>query len=388
MQYTELGKTKENVSILGFGAMRLPTKGSNDNIDENTASEILSYGIDNGINLIDTAYPYHSAGIDGNGNSEVFIGNFLKENSYRDDVLISTKSPSWLMEEKGDFEYYLDKQLEKLKTDSIDIYLLHALTKDDWNKFRKLRVLDFLDDSLSSGKIKHVGFSSHTEIDTFVDILDAYPKWEVVLTQMNYLDEYYQTGVMGLDELKRLNIGSMIMEPLRGGRLVQNIPPEVQKLWDCAEVKRTPVEWALEYLWNRDDVDCVLSGMNSLEQVKQNIQIASNVKEISESDQDLIREVARTYKTLTGNECTSCGYCMPCPEGVDIINCFNEYNIGKMLNNPKGSAMQYFSLIDEDCRADSCIDCGDCEFVCPQMLDIPQELEKVDKYFGREFNHF
>ena len=249
MQYTELGKTKENVSILGFGAMRLPTN--------------------------------HSAGIDGNGNSEVFIGNFLKENSYRDDVLISTKSPSWLMEEKGDFEYYLDKQLEKLKTDSIDIYLLHALTKDDWNKVRKLRVLDFLDDSLSSGKIKHVGFSSHTEIDTFVDILDAYPKWEVVLTQMNYLDEYYQTGVMGLDELKRLNIGSMIMEPLRGGRLVQNIPPEVQKLWDCAEVKRTPVEWALEYLWNRNDVDCVLSGMNSLEQVKQNIQIASNVKEIS-----------------------------------------------------------------------------------------------------------
>ena len=149
-----------------------------------------------------------------------------------------------------------------------------------------------------------MGFSSHTEIDTFVDILDAYPKWEVVLTQMNYLDEYYQTGVMGLDELKRLNIGSMIMEPLRGGRLVQNIPPEVQKLWNSAEVKRTPVEWALEYLWNRDDVDCVLSGMNSLEQVRQNIQIASDVKEISEHDHDLIREVARTYKTLTGNDCT------------------------------------------------------------------------------------
>ena len=134
MQYKELGKTKENVSILGFGAMRLPTKGSNDNIDESLASEILSYGIDNGINIIDTAYPYHSAGIDGNGNSEVFIGKFLKENSYRDDVLISTKSPCWLMEEKGDFEYYLDKQLEKLQTDSIDIYLLHALTKDDWDK--------------------------------------------------------------------------------------------------------------------------------------------------------------------------------------------------------------------------------------------------------------
>ena len=389
MKYKQLEKTKENISILGFGAMRLPTKKSNGNIDKTKASEILSYGIDNGINLIDTAYPYHSAEIDGNGNSEVFIGEFLKENSYRDDVLISTKSPSWLMEKKGDFEYYLDKQLEKLKTDNIDIYLLHALTKNDWDKVRKLRVLDFLDDALSSGKIKHVGFSSYTEIDTFVDIIDAYPKWEVVLTQMNYLDEYYQTGVMGLDYLKQSNIGSMIMEPLRGGRLVQNIPPEVEKLWNTSEVKRTPVEWALEYLWNRDDIDCVLSGMNSLEQLKQNIQIATNVKEISKNDHELIREVVRTYKTLTGNNnCTSCGYCMLCPEDIDIVKCFKEYNIGKMLNNPKGSAMQYFTLIDDDKRADSCINCKKCEFVCPQMINIPQELEKVDKYFGREFNHF
>ena len=387
MKYKELGKTKEKVSILGFGAMRLPTKGTNDKIDEKLASEIISYGIDNGINLIDTAYPYHSAQLDSNGNSELFIGEFLKENSYRDDVLISTKSPSWLMEKPSDFEYYLSKQLEKLQTDSIDIYLLHSLTQDDWDKVRKLRVLDFLDESLSSGKIKHVGFSAHCEIDTFVNILDAY-QWEVSLTQMNYLDEYYQTGVMGLEQLKAENIGSMIMEPLRGGRLVQNIPPQIQELWNQADVKRTPVEWALEYLWNRDDVDCVLSGMNSLEQVKQNIEIASNVKSINKHDHEIIRQVANLYKTLTGNECTSCGYCMPCPHGVNIIDCFKEYNIGNMLNNPKGSAMQYFSLIDDDHRADSCINCGDCKFVCPQMLNIPQELKKVSKYFGSEFNHF
>ena len=178
------------------------------------------------------------------------------------------------------------------------------------------------------------------------------------------------------------------MEPLRGGRLVNNIPTEVQKLWDMAEVKRTPVEWALQYLWNRDDVDCVLSGMTSLEQVKENIKIASTEDIISDNDQELIREVARTYRTFLGNRCTRCGYCMPCPHGVDIINCLTEYNIAHMMNDPKASAMQYFSLIDDDSRADSCIDCKECIPFCTQMLDIPKELQKVYEYFGSEFDHF
>lgn len=388
MLYNELGKTGLKVSRLGFGAMRLPTQGSNDQIDDNKASEMLTYAIDNGVNLIDTAYPYHSAGLDGNGNSEMFIGNFLKENSYRDDIILSTKSPSWLIEKRSDFDYYLDLQLEKLQTDYIDIYMLHSLTETDWAKVQNLNILDFLDDCLSSGKVRHVGFSSHIEIDYLIEILDEYPKWEVVLTQMNYLDEYYQSGVMGLDYLKQLNIGSMIMEPLRGGRLVQNAPPSVQKLWDTAEVKRKPIEWALQYLWNRDDVDCVLSGMTTLEQVKENIKIASTEDIISFNDQELIREVAREYRTFIGNDCTRCGYCMPCPYGVDIINCFTEYNIAHMLNDPKTSAMQYFSLIGDDARADSCVECMECEFICTQMLNIPEELKKVNEYFGEEFNHF
>ena len=275
MLYNTLGKTGLEVSRLGFGAMRLPTKGSNADIDETEASKMLQYGIENGINIIDTAYPYHSKELDGNGNSEKFIGKFLKENDLRDEVLLSTKSPSWLMEKKTDFDYYLDIQLEKLQTDYIDIYMLHSLTVPNWNKGHHLEVLNVLDECLSSGKVKHVGFSSHMEVDYLIEILDEYPKWEVVLTQMNYLDEYYQSGIMGLNYLKQVNVGSMVMEPLRGGRLVQNIPEDVQKLWNMAEVKRTPVEWAFQYLWNRDDVDCVLSGMNSLEQVKENIRIAS-----------------------------------------------------------------------------------------------------------------
>ncbi|MBR5954690.1 MAG: 4Fe-4S dicluster domain-containing protein, partial [Methanobrevibacter sp.] len=163
---------------------------------------------------------------------------------------------------------------------------------------------------------------------------------------------------------------------------------EVQKIWNMAEVKRTPVEWALQYLWNRDDVDCVLSGMTSLEQVKENIKIASTEDIISEYDQELIREVARTYRTFLGNRCTRCGYCMPCPHGVDIINCLNEYNIAHMMNDPKASAMQYFSLIDDDSRADSCVECMECLPFCTQMLNIPEELQKVYEYFGSEFDHF
>ena len=388
MLYNKLGKTNLEVSRLGFGTMRLPTTGSNDEIIESEAIEMLTYGIENGINIIDTAYPYHSKTLDGSGESETFVGEFLKENNYREDILLSTKSPSWAIEKKEDFDFYLDEQLKKLQTDYIDIYLLHSLTVPDWEKVKGLDVLDFLDDCLTTGKVKHVGFSSHIEVDYLIEILDEYPKWEVVMTQMNYLDEYYQSGVMGLDYLKETNIGSMIMEPLRGGRLVQNIPNEVQTLWDSADVKRTPVEWALQYLWNRDDVDCVLSGMTSLNQVKENIEIANKIDEISENDQELIREVARTYRTFLGNNCTRCGYCMPCPHGVDIINCLTEYNIAHMLNDPKASAMQYFSLIDDDSRADSCVQCMECIPFCTQMLDIPEELVKVHEYFGSEFDHF
>ena len=388
MLYNTLGKTGLKVSRLGFGTMRLPTKGSNDQIDTQEASEMLTYGIENGINLIDTAYPYHSATLSGNGNSERFLGEFLKENSYRNDILLSTKSPSWAIEKKEDFNCYLDEQLKKLQTDYIDIYLLHALTDSDWPKVRDLGVLDFLDDCLSSGTVKHVGFSAHVEVDYLIEILDEYPKWEVVLTQMNYLDEYYQSGVMGLDYLKQVNIGSVAMEPLRGGQLVNHIPQEVQKIWDMSEVKRSPVEWAFQYLWNRDDVDCVLGGMTSLEHVKQNVELASKIDTISEYDQEIIREVARTYRTFLGNSCTRCGYCMPCPYGVDIINCLTEYNIAHMMNDPKATAMHYFTLIDDDSRADSCIDCKECIPFCTQMLDIPKELQKVYEYFGSDFDHF
>lgn len=388
MIYNTLGKTGLEISRLGFGTMRLPTGANNADIDKVEATKMLNYAIENGVNIIDTAYPYHAEGLEGSGNSETFLGEFFDENPVRKDIILQTKSPSWAIEKFEDFEYYLDEQLKKLKTDYIDIYLLHSLTVPDWEKVRDLNVMDFLDDALSSGKVKHVGFSSHIEVDYVIEIIDEYPKFEVALTQLNYLDEYYQSGVMGTNYLKEVNMGSMIMEPLRGGRLVNNIPQEITELWDMAETKRTPVEWALQYLWNRDDVDCVFSGMTSLEQVKDNIRIASIEDVISDHDQELIREVARTYRTFLGNECTRCGYCMPCPHGVDIINCLTEYNIAHMMGDPKASAMQYFSLIDDDSRANSCVDCKECIPFCTQMIDIPTELQKVYEYFGSDFDHF
>ena len=389
MIYNTLGKTGLKVSRLGFGTMRLPAINSNGNIDEAEAEKMLEYGIENGINLFDTAYPYHCDTFAGSGNAELFLGNYFNENNLRDEIILQTKSPTWFIENKGDFEKYLNHQLEKLKTDYIDVYLLHSLTADTWKKLYELDVLDFLDECLSSGKVKHVGFSSHMDFDTFTEIIAEYPKWEVVLTQMNYLDEFCQTGIMGLKHLKENNIGSMIMEPLRGGRLIHNLPEQAKVLWEISEVKRTPAQWAFQYLWNRDDVDCVLSGMSSLSQVKENIRYASTEDILSDYDKDIIKEVARQYYSLSaGNDCTSCGYCMPCPNGVDIVNCLREYNIGKMMGDPKASALQYFSLIAYDARAENCNDCGECLKFCTQDVNIPKELQKVFEFFGSEFNHF
>ena len=390
MLYRELGKTREKVSILGFGAMRLPTNNSNGNINEKEANEILKYGIENGINLIDTAYTYHAHNFsDKIGNCEPFIGEFL-QTGYREKVLLSTKSPSWLIEKKEDFDFYLNDQLKRLQTDSIDIYLLHTLTEDHWNKLKKLNVFEFMDSALEDGRIKHIGFSSHTEFDTLVEILDDYDKWEVALTQMNYIDESYQTGIEGLQYLNSLNVGNMVMEPLRGGRLTKHVPESVKNIFKNSEVKRTPTEWALQYLWDMEIVDCVLSGMTSLDQVKENIEIANKTEigSISLNDKEIIKEAAKEYNSKKGNDCTRCMYCMPCPEGVDIPNCFKEYNIAKMFDNPSASAMQYFSLIGDRGRAENCTSCKECVNLCPQMINIPEELKKVEKEFGREFNHY
>lgn len=385
MKYKTLGKTGEKVSILGFGAMRLPHFEKDEDINKEETDKILSYGIENGINLVDTAYNYHAPNLVDKGKCEEYVGNFLNEYSYRDEIFLSAKLPSWKIKKYEDMETIFESQLKDLQTDSVDFYMLHHLNEDYWKMFRELDVFEWMDELLSSGRVKHMGFSAHTEMDWIVDIVDDYDKFEFGLTQLNYLDERYQSGREGVEYLSSQGLGTMIMEPLRGGTLVQNVPQDIMDLWNMAEEKRTPVEWAFQYLWNMEEVDVVLSGMNSIDQIKQNIEIASRteVNSISEHDLELIREVAWEYKQRRGNDCTGCGYCMPCPHKVDVASCFREYNVGKMLNNPRASAFHYFAL-DPRTRADRCLHCDDCLNHCPQMIHISEDMKKVEEFFGNE----
>jgi predicted aldo/keto reductase-like oxidoreductase len=384
MLYRELGQTGEKISILSFGCMRLPVINDKaDKIDEKKANEMLSYGIDNGINYLDTGYPYHGTDTYQGGESEPFLGNFLST-GYREKVLIATKLPSWAIEKKEDMEYYIDLQLERLQVNQIDVYLIHSVKTKYWENLTKLDVLDFMDQIKSDGKVKYVGFSFHDDLDLLLEVIDSY-NWDVVQTQMNYLDENYQSGINGLQYINALNLGNIIMEPLRGGKLVNNIPSDVNKLWQNFSVKKSPADWAFRYLYNMKEVDTVISGMSTLKQVKENIAIASQgyPDSLTEEEIGLIKEVSKTYKRKKGNNCTMCGYCMPCPFKVNIPSCLNEYNIAMMLNDVEASSMHYFSLIEEESLASACNDCKKCIPLCTQMINIPEELEKVKTLFGK-----
>lgn len=383
MLYRNLGQTGEKVSILGFGCMRFPTINNKpEQINEKETTAMLEYGIDNGINFIDTAYSYHGSDLNKGGMSEPFLGEFL-QTGYREKVLLTTKLPCWIVEKKEDMEYFLDQQLKRLQTDKIDLYLLHSLKKNYWDTLTSLDVFEFMDTIQKDGRVKYIGFSFHDELDLFLEILDSYD-WDVVFTQMNYLDENYQSGISGLQYLSSIGMGNVVMEPLRGGKLVDNIPPEINKLWNNSKIKRSPVEWAFKYLWDMEGVSSVLSGMNSLDQVKENIAIANNSypNSLTDEEKNLIKEVSKAYKKRKDIDCTMCGYCMPCPQKVDIPTCFKEYNIAKMLDDVEASSMQYFSLLEEENRATACTQCDECVPMCPQRINIPEELKKVKELFG------
>ncbi|MDR3062741.1 MAG: aldo/keto reductase [Methanobrevibacter sp.] len=383
MLYRELGSTGEKVSILGFGAMRLPTvDGVKNQIDKEKASEMLEYGIKNGINYIDTAYPYHGTNFNGEGESERFLGEFLS-NGYRDDIFLSTKMPSWIINSKEDMENIFNRQLELLQTDYLDAYMIHSVKQDVWDKLPDLGLFQFLDDLKSSGNVKYVGFSFHDSLDLFLEVIDGY-EWDITLTQMNYLDTDYQSGITGLQYSDILGLGNVVMEPLRGGKLSQDIPPDILKTWDKAKIKRSPVEWAFKYLYNMKEVDVVLSGMNTLEQVKENIAIANNSypNTLNVEEKELIREVAAIYKDKKGNDCNGCGYCMPCPYNVNISDCFKEYNVSLIFDEVESAKHHYKLILDKEKRASNCTDCKKCIRLCTQQINIPDELKKVVKLFG------
>lgn len=374
MQYRPFGKLDFQVSALGFGAMRLPSKSADyTDIDEAQALEMIHYAIDHGVNYLDTAYGYHG------GKSEILVGKALK-GGYRQKVKVATKLPTWLVNAAPDMDRYLDEQLRKLDTEHIDFYLFHDLNKDRWAKLERLEALNWAEKAIQKGKIGHIGFSFHDDRETFKKIIDAYP-WTFCQIQYNYLDIDHQAGQFGLQYAAQKGIAVVIMEPLRGGRLA-NPPEEVQKIFDEAPVKRSPVAWALLWLWNQKEVAVVLSGMSNLPQVKENIEIASSsgVGLLSPEELKIIERAREAFERLPSINCNACKYCLPCPNGVNISRNFELYNDAFQKIAFEDARRKYLALPEEE-RASSCLGCGDCEDLCPQELPIPELLEKVARAF-------
>ncbi len=332
MQYRKIEKNGDEISALGFGAMRLPTKTGR--IDKEHAREQIYYAIDHGVNFIDTAFPYHG------GSSESFLGEILKD-GYREKVKLCTKMPSWSIKKYEDMEKYLEIQLEKLQTDHIDYYLIHALGKGSFEKLKEIGVLKFLEEAKTNGKIKNIGFSFHDNSEAFKEIVDAY-NWDACLIQYNYLDEKNQAGTEGVKYAASKGMGVFIMEPLKGGILAGEVPEEAQKIWDKASVKRSAADWALRWVLNHPEVTCVVSGMGELDQIKENIGVAEETlpSSLTADELKLYDEVKEVYNGLMKIDCTACGYCMPCPSGVDIPECFNVYN-HKYMFKKRGASFIY-----------------------------------------------
>lgn len=383
MLYRTFGNTGLELSILGFGCMRLPIiDGKHHQIDEEKATQMLHYAIDLGVNYVDTAYPYHSAIPLQEGMSEIFLGKAL-QNGYRDQVHLATKLPSWLIKSRSDMDYYLNQQLARLQTDHIDFYLVHSMNVHYWHHLKQLGVFEFLDSALADGRIKYAGFSFHDELPLFKEIVDAY-NWSFCQIQYNFMDEEYQAGREGLEYAAAQGLGMVIMEPLRGGSLSTRIPDAVQGVWDKADVKRSPAEWALRFVWNHPSVNVVLSGMNEMEHVIENTSIAGQAypDSLTEKEKALIEEAKGIYRARTKVNCTSCRYCMPCPNGVNIPGNFSLLNSAFMYDDIKGAKTYYGFLQAGKNDAANCIECGTCEELCPQNIPIIEKLLEVQKTLG------
>ena len=384
MKYRNFGNLDFMVSALGFGAMRLPTDGDTSNSDrlsnnivEDEAIRMIRYAIDHGVNYIDTAYTYHK------GSSEIVTGKALRD-GYRNKVKLATKSPTYLIEKAEDFNRYLDEQLERLQTDYIDFYLLHALSRERWeNIVQKFDIISYAEKAKKAGKIKHLGFSFHDNLDAFIEILDGYDGWEFCQMQYNYMDIENQAGTEGIKYAASKGLSVIIMEPLLGGRLA-NPPMEVLEVIRKSGGKYSPVELAFQWLWSQKEVSVVLSGMSNIEQVKENLIFAdrSDIGSLETKDLNTIEFIRKEYNKRSIIPCTKCGYCMPCPNNVDIPQNFSLYNDGIIYNDLNSSSLKYNNFFDKSKRADLCIHCKECEEKCPQKIPISEWMTKIHKELG------
>ena len=374
MLFRKVKKTGDELSILGFGCMRLPTLGTTENIDEPEAVRMLRYSIDHGVNYVDTAYPYHG------GTSETVVGKALKD-GYREKVKVATKMPCWLVEKPEDLDRLFEEQLQRLGVDFIDFYLLHNLNKDHYQIMQNVDGFGWAEKKRDEGLIRHLGFSFHDEFPLFKRVIDEHDCWEFCKIQYNYMDIGYQAGREGLKYAAEKGLGIIIMEPLKGGQLALNPPPDpVKALWDKSGTSKSPAAWALQWIWNHPEVSLILSGMSTMEQVLENIQIAgeSSAGMLDGEDLKLFDEVAETFRTLSPVPCTKCNYCIPCPEKVHIPWIFHLYNETQMYGTPDAARGAYRWLAPEK-KADNCVECGQCEEKCPQNIEIIEWLKKAQE---------
>jgi predicted aldo/keto reductase-like oxidoreductase len=371
MLYRRLGKLDWTVSVLGFGAMRLPLAGREaGEVDEPEATRMIRYAIDHGVNYVDTAYPYHD------GKGEGMVGKALKD-GYREKVKLTTKLPVWRVEDARDFDRYLNEQLERLQMERIDFYLLHGLNSKTWPKVRDLGVIRWAEGAMADGRFDHLGFSFHDNFETFKQIVDGYDNWTSAQVQYNYMDVEYQAGRRGVEYAAGKGLAVVVMEPIRGGQLAKPRGP-VAEVWESAPRKRSPAAWALLWVWNHREVSVVLSGMSTMEQVVENVALADSARPgiLSPEELALIDRAREAYKGLVPIPCTNCRYCMPCSSGVEIPTIFELYNDAMIYSDP-GAPRWHYRQLKEEQRADQCTSCGDCKEACPQEIDIPGWLEKA-----------
>ena len=372
MQYRN-DQTGRPISLLGYGCMRFTRKGAG--IDLEKAEREVLAAIGAGVNYFDTAYIYPG--------SEAALGEILDRNHCRDQVRIATKLPQYLVRGKGDFERYFSEELRRLRTDHVDFYLMHMLTDvESWHKLEAAGVREWLDAKRAAGQIGQVGFSFHGNTEMFKKLLEVYP-WNFCQIQYNYLDEHSQAGRAGLEAAAAKGLPVIIMEPLRGGKLVNLLPPEAKRLFAESPRGWTPAEWALRWLWDQPAVTCVLSGMNDLEMIEENCRIADEVQPgaLTKEDFALLERVKTAIQQRVKAPCTGCGYCMPCPKGVDIPGAFRCYN--EMFTEHKRTGRreywQVVGLRKEPAFATQCVGCGKCESHCTQHLPIRALLKEADR---------
>jgi predicted aldo/keto reductase-like oxidoreductase len=382
MQYRKFGKLDWKVSALGFGAMRLPTlDGDHAKVDIPEATRMIRYAIDNGVNYIDSAYLYHG------GNSERIVGQILQD-GYQDKVKVATKLPVRQVESDQDFDRIFNEQLERLQRKKMDFYLMHGLNGESWAKVRDMGVIRWAERQIANGRIDYLGFSFHDDFEAFKGIINDYDNWTLCQVQYNFMDIEHQAGRRGVEYAASKELAIVVMEPLRGGLLAKQPPEKVASVWESASQKRSPVEWALLWVWNQPEISVALSGMSTMKQVEENVAIADRSRPgiLTKEELSLIDRVRETYHGLSPIPCTGCGYCMPCANGVDIPQIFRLYNEAVMYDEPRIGWMRYsgpFGL-DEKHRADRCVLCLDCLELCPQKVNIPYWLQQAHDLLSKE----